>query len=113
MREAFLSFLPPLIGGFIFNKIRKDFLTAIKAQGMGRHTREEIIQFVKNDLKSLSVLLGSKEFFMGDRPTSLDACAYGFLVQQFGTPWEGPVKPYAKSLKNLESYCERMKNLYW
>ena len=80
---------------------------------MGRHTREEIVQFSKNDLTSLSVLLGDKPFFMGDVPSSIDASAYAFIAQQYGVPWEGPTKAHAKSLKNLVAYCDRMKKKFW
>ncbi|PNA37210.1 glutathione S-transferase C-terminal domain-containing protein, partial [Pseudomonas sp. MPR-AND1A] len=74
---------------------------------------DEIIQFAKDDITSLSHLLGDKVFFLGAIPTSIDACTYGFLVQQLYVPWEGPLTAHAKSFANLHSYCERMKNQYW
>ena len=80
---------------------------------MGRHTREQIIQFAEKDLKAISVLLGDKEFFLGATPTSIDATMYGFLIQQIWVPWDSPLKQYALSLKNLTSYCERMKARYY
>lgn len=113
VRKAFLGFLPPVIGKLIFKKIRRDFLNLIKQQGMGSHTREEIIQFAKDDLTALSHLLGNKPFFLGNDPTSLDACAFGFLTQQLETPWEGPLKAHSMALKNLVDYNERMKKRYW
>ncbi len=41
----------------------------LKAAGLGRHERDEIINFAKDDLKALSLYLGDKPFFMGDQPT--------------------------------------------
>ena len=113
VREYFLSILPPVIGGFIFKKLHKDFNKAIRGQGMGRHSREEIIQFAKEDLKAVSLLLGDKPFIMGENPTSFDAMLFGFLIQLLGVPWTSPVIEYAKSLPNLPSYCDRMKLRYW
>lgn len=113
VREVFRSLLPPIIGPLIFKQIRKNFLKAIYAQGMGRHSREEILGFAKTDLLSLSVFLGEKPYFLGPQPTSLDATMYGFLIQQIWVPWDSPLKQYAQTLSNLVRFCERMKQQYW
>jgi glutathione S-transferase len=110
---VFKRMLPPVIGGFILKKIRESFLGEIKAQGVGRHTREEIIQLARDNLSAISILLGDKSFYLGNEPTSVDATLYGFLIQVLWTPWDSPVKTYAQSLPNLNAYCERMKNRYW
>lgn len=113
VREAFKTLLPPVVGGLIMKKLRKRFLKNLWSQGMGRHTREEIIQFAKDDLQTISVLLGEKPFFLGDQPTSIDATMYGFLIQTLWVPWDGEVPNFTRSLPNLKSYCERMKARYW
>ena len=43
----------------------------MKAHGIGVHTPSEIDEFGKNDLQVLSDLLGSKDFFFGDKPTTV------------------------------------------
>ena len=43
----------------------------VKAQGMGVHKPEEIIEFGQNDLKVLSDMLADKPFFFGDEPTTV------------------------------------------
>ncbi len=50
----------------------------VKAQGMGVHTPEEVLQFGCDDLKVLCDMLADKPFFFGDEPTTLD------VVLQFG-----------------------------
>ena len=77
------------------------------AQGVGRHSKDEILAFAKEDLNALSVILGNQSFFMGDKPTSIDATIYGFLAQLIYVPWLGPL------LTNLVDYAERMKARYW
>ena len=47
-------------------------------------------------------------FFLGEQPTEIGATPYGFLVHQLWVPWHNPAKQ-GQSLKNLESYCDRMK----
>lgn len=46
-----------------------------KAQGIGVHTPEEIIDFGKNDLKVLTDVLGEKPYFFGNDPTTVSYCA--------------------------------------
>ncbi len=113
VRKFFLKLMPPLIGGLIIKKLHKDFIKNIYFQGTGRHSRDEIIEFIKEDLNALSVLLGENQFFLGAKATSIDATVYGFLVQQLWIPWSSPTKTHIQNLKNLKEFCERMKNLYW
>jgi glutathione S-transferase len=113
VRDFIKPAMPPVIGPLILKKLRSNFLRAIRSQGMGRHTRDEIIQFAKADLQAVSDWLGENKFFMGDKPSSVDATMYGFLIQSLWVPWSGEVEQYARSLQNLEDYCQRMKKKYW
>ena len=113
VRAFFKPFLPPVVGGLILRKIRKSFLKDLKTQGIGDHREEDIIELSKSGLTALSDLLGDKPYFLGNDSTSIDATAYGFLIQLISVPWESPVVAHARSLKNLVSYCERMKSRYW
>ncbi|RZF33599.1 hypothetical protein LSTR_LSTR009055 [Laodelphax striatellus] len=53
----------------------------VKAQGIGVHKPEEIMEFGQNDLKVLSEMLADKEFFFGDEPKLLDVVAFANLAQ--------------------------------
>lgn len=113
LKEFFVKFLPPVVGGFIFERIRADFRNTLKKQGMGRHSRDEVVTIAKDSLQSLSDFLGDKPFFMGDRVTTLDTSAYGFLPNILRVPWDCEVKAFANGLSNLTVFCERMESLYW
>jgi hypothetical protein len=113
VHEYFKPLLPRLLGNLILKIIHKDMMKIMRAQGIGEHSREEIIGFAKADLTAISDLLGNKSFFLGEQPTEIDATMYGFLIQQIWVPWESPIKQHALSLKNLDSYCHRMKQKYW
>jgi glutathione S-transferase len=41
----------------------------VKAQGIGVHKPDEIIELGKEDLSTLSELLADKPFFFGDEPS--------------------------------------------
>lgn len=113
VRKVFFGFLPPVIGPLIFNLIRKDMVKIWKGQGTGMHKREDIIEFANRDLTAISDLLGDKPFFHGEEPTSIDAVLFGFLIQALWVPWDSEIKQHALAQKNLEPYCQRMKQKYW
>ena len=62
----------------------------------------------KEDIDALADFLADKPYFMGDKPTSLDASAYGILVNTLGCPIESPIKDHALTKKNLVNYCQKM-----
>ena len=93
--------------------LRRTFTTQLYARGMGRHSEEVIIAQGRSDLDALSVLLGDQPYFLGDRPSSIDACVFGFLGVSFYVKGDNPLYQYAASIKNLMRYCERMRARYY
>jgi glutathione S-transferase len=108
-KKATFGGLPPVIRDIValvykWMIIRKQ----IYGQGTGRHEAGEIFHLGKIDLDTLSAFLADKPYFMGDKPTSLDASAFGVLINTVDGPIESPVKEYGKLKKNLIAYCDRM-----
>lgn len=93
------------------------FLSMLKkqlhARGLGRHDESEILAQGKADLDALSRLLGDNAFFFGDRPSSIDACIFGFLGATIYVNGDNPLFTHAASLSNLKSYCERMRAAFF
>ncbi len=87
----------------------------VYAQGMSRHTTQEVEQMGIEDLKALSTLLGSKPFMMGNAPTELDAVVFGFMCMVlYCSPKSSPYRQKAeKDLKNLVEHTDRMIAKYW
>ena len=112
-RKVFFSVVPPIMRGFVAGKVRKGIRRALVAQGMGRHSREEIYEIGKVDLTAVSMWLGDKPFFMGATATSVDASAYSFLANILIPPLKSPLQDHAMCLSNLWAYCERMKTKYY
>lgn len=80
---------------------------------MGRHTEEEIFQLGEKDLKTLCDFLADKPYFMGDKPTMLDASAFGLLVNILRCPVESPLKDFARGHQNLVNFCDRIMQQYY
>ena len=67
------------------------------------------IEMGKADLDAASDFLADKPYFLGQRPSSLDATAFGFLGVSVYVQGDNPLFNHAASLPNLVAYCERMR----
>jgi glutathione S-transferase len=112
-KQAIFGGLPPVLNKIIPGVVRKQILKQIHGHGMGRHTEEEIYAIGKSDLNVLSDYLADKPYFMGDKPTTLDASAFGLLVNILKCPTESPLKEHAKQLHNLVAFCDRIKQQFY
>jgi len=85
-----------------------------EAQGMGQHSQEEIEKLVKADLRSVSLILGENHFICGDRPCVHDCGIFALLSH---VVWGKPDSHYKKLVddecKNLEEYCNRMRERFF
>lgn len=84
----------------------------VRAHGIGVHKPEEIQEFGQNDLKVLSDLLGEKDFFFGDKPTTMDVVAFANLAQlvYMDAEVEVALRTYlSEHCPNLSSFCQRIK----
>ena len=52
--------------------------------------------------------LHERPFFFGERPTTIDAIAYGCLDTLLNVPVETELKRIAQGFPNLAAYCARM-----
>ena len=93
--------------------MKRAFRKQLHARGMGRHPDEVIVAQGKADLDALSTLLGDNKYFLGDEPTSIDACVFGFLGVSLYVEGDNPLYRYGASLDNLMRYCERMRARYF
>lgn len=95
--------------------MKKRFGEQTYAQGVGRHSQEEVEELLKQDLEKLSEILGDNPYFMGANPSELDCTAFGLLAEvRWHMPDSWPGKPYMKErLKNLVDFTDRIKARYW
>ena len=105
---VFFAAIPALLRPAVGLIVRRNTRQALRAQGTGRHTREEIHGMGRADLQALSDALGDKAFFLGDKPTSYDAAIYGIVHNLIEIPTGTPLTTFARSLPNLAAFCARM-----
>ena len=107
-KQAIFGAMPPVLRDLAAAAYRIRINSQIRGHGLGRHTAEEVFELGREDIDALAHFLGDKPYFMGDKPTSLDASAYGILVNTVACPIESPVKDYALKKGNIADYCSRM-----
>jgi len=82
--------------------------------GIGRHTYDEMVAMMEEDLNNISSLLGTKKFILGNEPVEADCALFAFLAQVIytaqGSPYE---KLINEKLTNLKDYTQRMREKYW
>ena len=112
-KKAIFGVLPPVIRDIAAIIYRYKINKQIYGHGTGRHTAEEIFELGMLDIDALSACLGDKKYFLGNQPVSLDATAFGFLIDTLGCPIESPLKEYSLSKDNLRNYVDRIKAEYY
>merc|ERR1712158_19453 len=117
LQSAIGSKAPASILNFYFKyTFCRKGLKKVRANGMGVHTSEEIENFGKKDLQTLSEMLGEKEFFFGDEPSMLDMVVFSHVAQlaMVDKEFPCPLRDYLEAdCKNLVGLVNRMKDRCW
>lgn len=111
--KAFFGGLPLVLRLFLPKLIRKTVVKNLHGQGLGRHSKEEILAIADNTFSALSVILGEQDYFYGEEPCSFDATAYAILCQFISANCENEFNDKARSYANLVSFCQRIEQNYY
>jgi glutathione S-transferase len=100
--------VPGFLGSLVVGQIRKQMIASARAQGHARHTPEELTAIGLNLLDATSELCQGP-FYLGERPSTLDATVYAFVESIASAPFAGPLKDRARSDGKLARYRAHMK----
>jgi len=81
--------------------------------GVSRHSEPEMIALCGRSLQTLAVLLGDKPYLFGDRPTGVDATAFGMLAFLSTPFFDSPVGRKARTYPSLVAYVSRMMSEFY
>lgn len=93
--------------------VRKRTLDKFDAQGIGRHSRDEIYAMGVEDVVAFGELLGDGPFLFGDTPTSCDASAFGVIGNLKDGPFPSPVRDRIRETPNVAAYVDRIRQRYF
>lgn len=109
--EFFRNALPPRyrpFTGLLFFQVRRYVKKSLHLQGVLRHSREDILSFIEEAAKSISVLVGEKGLLEG-KAAGANACVLGLFVTIYNGPtmspnWYREIRKYP----NLRPWTEGM-----
>lgn len=107
LKQEFIPLFPPLIGPPFLLFIRRQLSKQARAQGLGRHTHDEVYEIGRRDLKAISSFLAEKPFLLGEQWTAVDATLYAFLTTILKQPIPSKLQAAVLSHPNLVAYHER------
>ncbi|KAF8362912.1 hypothetical protein PRIPAC_89835 [Pristionchus pacificus] len=120
--DKLIGLIPPANFG-IFASIFSIFVTKaylgrcasiISSSSLGGYSRDQRVFLGKEDIRSLSKYLGSKHFFTGFKPTSIDASIFASLSQILFVPYQSHHKQLLNDeCANLVKFVDRMKSRFW
>lgn len=93
--------------------IRRKVAWAIQAQGIGRHSQDELAELGRRDIEALSVLLGDKPYLFGEAPSAADATAFAMVAQTLVSELVSPLREAVAGKPNLLAYRDRLLAAYF
>ena len=109
VRAEYFGSLPPVVRSILPAIVNKQVKRDVYGQGTGRLATEEIYARVAQDVQAIAEHLGAKPYFMGDKPTNVDASVYAFVANMWEARLVTPLKEIVGRHKNLVAYCQRMR----
>lgn len=89
-------------------KQRAKVLGYLDGQGLGRHSREEILTIARKGYWALSQILGDKPYLTGERPCGADASVFAQIASALTEFFDEPLRDVVKEHENLVRYHDRM-----
>lgn len=113
VKKAFFGSMPYPLKVVVPPLARQGVISALKKQGLGKHSDEEIKTITKRSFQALSEILGEKTYFFGETPCTFDATAFGFLSQFINVSLNNEINDLAHHYKNLVAYCNNIRAQYY
>ena len=111
--KTFFGELPWPLKLFLPNLIRKGVKKNLHGQGIGRHSKAQILEITKQSFSALSTLLAEQAYFFGDQPCSFDATVYASLCEFISVDFDNDFNRLAKGYDNLVQFCQRIEKNYY
>jgi glutathione S-transferase len=113
MKEEFFGKMPLPLRMVVPTIAQKGMKKSLHQHGLGRHSEQEILDIGSKDVKALADFLGTKDYFLINKPTTLDICAFAFLAEMIVPEMKCELNEVAKSFSNLVNFVKRMKTQFY
>jgi glutathione S-transferase len=104
----------PFVFKLIVPKLMQNkFKKRLKTHALGDHSPEELIFKANTDLLALDIFIGEKEYFFGEKPSSLDAIVFGVVGNIVFDVIKSPLTDLIRKYPRLVTHSERMLKRYY
>jgi glutathione S-transferase len=107
LKQLIFSDVPRPFAPIVAKMMRSAFSKHLFERGLGRHSVEDRTAMGKADVDALVELLGREPWFCGDRPSKVDASAFGLLAVAIRSGLPTPVCSHARAQPTLVAYVDR------
>ena len=108
-RPNFFGGLPWPMSSLVPWFLQRGVKKSLHGQGVARHSRDEIVEIGRRDLRAVIDYLGDKAFIAGQEPTTSDATVFAFLCSFADVPHESPLRDLVLGSAGAMAYLGRMK----
>ena len=112
-KAAYFVRMPPIIRSIVPELIRKGPVKALKAHGLGRHSRDEIYAMASNSVDAIAEILSDKTYFFNDKVSGIDAVCYAFITSIITPPIDSPLKEHTLAKKSLVHHSQHIQRTYF
>jgi glutathione S-transferase len=109
----FFNAIPMPIRILVQKMVRKKVKNSLWAQGFGRHSAQDMLEFSRRDIDAIAALLGDKPYLFGGTPCAADASVVSMLIALRSPHFESPLRAAVERHANLRAYCERILGEYF
>jgi len=111
--RTFFQRVPAPMRQVVVAMVRRQIRRALHGQGMGRHSREEIVALGTRSIDAGADFLSDKPFMMGSEPAGVDATAFAFTAGALCPLFETPLRSAVERHNNLKRYAGRMAERFY
>lgn len=108
MEEIFFGQMPDEARQQIAPQALEMMRGSLRGQGIGRHLPAEAYTLGKRIIDDLAAILDDRDYFLSDKPTSIDASVYGCLINLVQNPVPTPLAAHIAGHSNLSAFLDRI-----
>lgn len=112
-RPLFFRGIPFPMNHLVAGMVRKRTIKTLYGQGLGRHSKQELLQMADKTLSNIASILGDNLFFGGEKPATVDASAFGCLANIILSGLDIELRNIAAEHPNIHAYCMRIKEQFY
>jgi len=108
LRHVYFAAIPAPVRRPVTGLIRRDVVSALRAQGIGRLAPADRMARAEADLSAVETLVADWPFLFGETPTAADASVGPMLAAAAASPAETPLSRRVTGSTALNGYVERV-----